>query len=85
MGGHLVVSVAQINGRVANGVSQKRHASTLQLTSRMEPNRSFIVQAVWSVFYEHRALVLAHMPWKQRPATRPHVVVNSVLRDGLAC
>jgi hypothetical protein len=41
--------------------------------------------ALWSVFYEHRALVLAHMPWKQRPATRPHVVVNSVLRDGLAC
>ena len=43
------------------------------------------VAALWSVFDEHRALVLAHLPWKQRLAEAPRVVVNSVARDGIAC
>ena len=41
------------------------------------------VAALWSVFDEHRALVLANLPWKQR-AVASEVVVLSVRRDGLA-
>jgi hypothetical protein len=43
------------------------------------------VAALWSVFHEHRALVLAHMPWKERPTQGPVAVLNSVARNGLTC
>jgi hypothetical protein len=42
------------------------------------------VAALWSVFDEHRALVLANLPWKPR-GDAPRVEVLSVRRNGLAC
>ena len=42
------------------------------------------VAALWSIFHEHRDLVLANMPWKERPASAPRAVVRSVAHNGLA-
>lgn len=40
------------------------------------------VAILWSVVDEHRALILANLPWKALDADRPKAILRSVSRNG---